>query len=265
MRKRLENKVVIVTGASKGMGAGIAKLMGSEGAKVVVNYASSKIDAEKVVNEITYNGGIAIAIQGDITKFEDVKRLFKDTKNAFGTLDVLVNNAGIYNFAPLGGVTEDAYRKTYDLNVWGLILTSQEAIKMFDKNGGSIINISAALTRSPEAHQLIYASSKNAVNSITISLAQELGPKNIRINAILPGPVMTEGAKKMHASGSVMAEDITNGGVSEVSDMGKKMITRTALGRIGKPEDIANMAVFLASNEANFVTGQLIDLSGGFK
>jgi 3-oxoacyl-[acyl-carrier protein] reductase len=265
MSKRLENKVVIITGASKGMGAGIAKLMGAEGAKVVVNYASSKIDADKVVSEITNNGGTAIAIQGDITKSEDVKRLFEDTKKAFGNLDVLVNNAGVYNFAPLGGITEDSYRKTYDLNVWGLILTSQEAVKMFGENGGSIINISAALTRGPEAYQLIYASSKNAVNSITISLAQELGPKNIRINAILPGPVMTEGAKKMHASGLVKAEDVTKGGTSEVSDMGKKMISRTALGRIGMPEDIANMAVFLASDQANFVTGQLIDLSGGFK
>src|ERR1035437_1731595 len=265
MSKRLENKVIIVTGASKGMGAGMAKMMSAEGAKVVVNYASSKTDADNVVNEITKNGGTAIAVQGDISKFEDVKHLFEETKKAFGKLDVLVNNAGMYNFAPLESVTEEAYRKTFDLNVLGVILASQEAIKMFDIKGGSIINISAALTRNPEAHQTIYASSKNAVNSITISLAQELGPKNIRVNAILPGPVITEGAKKMHASGSVMAEDITNGGVSEVSDMGKKMITRTALGRIGKPEDIANMAVFLASNEANFVTGQLIDLSGGYK
>jgi 3-oxoacyl-[acyl-carrier protein] reductase len=260
MTKKLENKVVIVTGASKGMGAGIAKLMGAEGAKVVVNYATSKTDAEKVVNEITNNGGTAIAIQGDISKSDDVTRLFEETKKTFGKLDVLVNNAGIYNFAPLAGVTEDAYRKTFDLNVWGLILTSQEAVKMFDTKGGSIINISAAITRNPEAHQMIYASSKNAVNSITISLAQELGPKNIRINAILPGPIMTEGAKKMHAN-PAMTEGVT----SKASDMGNKMISRTALGRMGKPEDIANMAVFLASNEANFVTGQLIDLSGGFK
>jgi 3-oxoacyl-[acyl-carrier protein] reductase len=260
MSKRLENKVIIVTGASKGMGAGIAKLMGAEGAKMVVNYASSKTDADNVVNEITNNGGTAIAIQGDISKLADVKHLFEETQKAFGKLDVLVNNAGMYSFAPLEAVTEDAYRKTFDLNVLGVILTSQEAIKMFDTKGGSIINISAALTRNPEAHQTIYASSKNAVNSITISLAQELGPKNIRINAILPGPIITEGVKKMQANMPVKKVE-----ASEVPNMGNKMISRTALGRIGKPEDIANMAVFLASEEANFVTGQLIDLSGGYK
>jgi len=260
MSKRLENKVIIITGASKGMGAGIAKLMGAEGAKVIVNYASSKTDADNIVNEITNNGGTAIAIQGDISKTEDVKRLFEETQKAFGKLDVLVNNAGMYSFAPLEAVTEAAYRKTFDLNVLGVILTSQEAIKLFDINGGSIINISAALTRNPEAHQTIYASSKNAVNSITISLAQELGSKNIRVNAILPGPVITEGVKKMQANMPVKKVE-----ASEATNMENKMISRTALGRIGKPEDIANMAVFLASEEASFVTGQLIDLSGGYK
>jgi 3-oxoacyl-[acyl-carrier protein] reductase len=260
MSKRLENKVVIITGASKGMGAEMAKMMSGEGAKVVVNYASSKTDADKVVNEITENGGTAIAVQGDVSKSDDVKRIFEETQKAYGRLDVLVNNAGMYNFAPLAGVTEETYRKTFDLNVLGVILTSQEALKMFDENGGSIINISAALTRSPEAFQTVYAASKNAVNSITISLAQELGHKNIRVNAILPGPVITEGVKKMQANMPMKKVE-----PAEEQSMGNKMVSRTALGRIGKPEDIANMAVFLASNEAIFVTGQLIDLSGGYK
>jgi 3-oxoacyl-[acyl-carrier protein] reductase len=253
MSKKVENKVVIVTGASKGIGAGIAKQMGLEGAKVVVNYVTSKADADKVVNEITKAGGTAIAIKADMTKVTDVQRLFADTIIAFKKLDVLVNNAGIYEFATLEGSTEESYRRQFDINVLGVLLASQEAIKLFTAKGGSIINISSFASKNPEPYSLVYAATKAAVSSFTTSLSQELGPKNIRVNSILPGGVLTEGVAKLGLSND--AED----------PIVKQMISRTALGRMGTPEDIGKLAVFLASDEAYFVTGQEIDISGGFK
>jgi 3-oxoacyl-[acyl-carrier protein] reductase len=250
MSNKLENKVVIVTGASKGIGAGIAKQLAKAGAKVVVNYASSKEGADVVVNEITKLGGTAIAVQGDMSKQEDVKRLFTETVAIFGTLDSLINNAGIYEFAPLEGVTEDSYRRVFDINVLGILLTSQEALKTFGQKGGSIINVSSYASTRPDAYSIVYGASKGAVDSLTISLSKELGPKNIRVNSIQPGGVLTEGVAKL-------------GAVAD-SEMIKATIKRSSLGRMATPEDIGNTAVFLVSDEASAITGQFIEVSGGY-
>ena len=251
MSKKLENKVVIVTGASKGIGAGIAKQMGVSGAKVVVNYASSKEGAEAVVAEIVKSGGNAIAVQGDMSKQTDVKRLFEETVKVFGGLDVLVNNAGIYEFALLDTFTEDSYRRMFDINVLSLLLTSQEAVKLFSTNGGSIINISSFASTRPEPYSVVYGATKSAVDNITTSLSQELGPKNIRVNSIRPGGVFTEGVASL--------------GATEDSDAIKGMVNRSALGRMATPNDIGKMAVFLASDDSTIITGQTIEVSGGFK
>jgi 3-oxoacyl-[acyl-carrier protein] reductase len=193
MSKKPENKVVIVTGASKGIGAGIAKQMGAAGAKVVVNYASGRADTDKVVNEITNNGGTAVAVQGDVSKSADVKRIFAETKNAFGTLDVLVNNAGVYSALPIEDFNEDAYRKMFDLNVLGTLLTSQEALKLFNEKGGSIINISSIVSKDAAPTLSVYGASKAAMSLITNVLSKELAPKNIRVNSLLPGMILTKG------------------------------------------------------------------------
>jgi 3-oxoacyl-[acyl-carrier protein] reductase len=251
MNKKLTNKVVIVTGASKGIGAGIAKQMGKEGARVVVNYSTSKSDADNVVNEIKSNGGIAIAVQGDVSKSNDVKRLFEETKKAFGGLNVLVNNAGVFAGVPLSEFTEEAYRKMFDVNVLGTLLTSQEALKLFDINGGSIINISSIVSTDPEPTLSVYGASKAAMSLLTNALSKELGPKNIRVNSLRPSMVLTEGL----ASLGVVADNPYVG----------VMTGRTALGRLATPEDIGNMAVFLSTDEASMVTGQEIEVSGGFK
>jgi 3-oxoacyl-[acyl-carrier protein] reductase len=251
MNKKLENKVVIVTGASKGIGAGIAKQMGAAGAKVVVNYATSKESADAIVQEIVKVGGHAIAIQGDMSKQSEVKHLFEETIKAFGGLDVLVNNAGIYEFALLEGFTEVSYRRTFDINVLGILLTSQEAVNLFGTNGGSIINISSFAGTRPEPYSVVYAASKGAVDSITYSLSQELGAKNIRVNSIRPGGVFTDGVAKL--------------GATEDSDAIQGMVKRSALGRMATPMDIANMAVFLASDDSKIITGQTIEVSGGLK
>jgi 3-oxoacyl-[acyl-carrier protein] reductase len=251
MNKKLENKVVIVTGASKGIGAGIAKQMGVSGAKVVVNYASSKEGAEAVVAEIVKSGGNAIAVQGDMSKQTDVKRLFEETVKVFGGLDVLVNNAGIYEFALLDTFTEDSYRRMFDVNLLSLLLTSQEAVKLFSTNGGSIINISSFASTRPEPYSVVYGATKSAVDNITTSLSQELGPKNIRVNSIRPGGVFTEGVASL--------------GATEDSDAIKGMVNRSALGRMATPNDIGKMAVFLASDDSTIITGQTIEVSGGFK
>lgn len=253
MSHKLANKVVIVTGASKGIGAGIAKQMGAEGAKVVVNYVSSKEDADSVVHAIATKGGTAIAIQGDVSKSEDVKRLFEETKEAFGGLDVLVNNAGIYWALPLEDFTEDAYRRMFDVNVLGTLLTSHEALKLFDEKGGSIINISSVAGKDPELTLSVYGATKAAMSLLTTSLSKELGPKNIRVNSILPSMVLTEGLASL---GLVANTD--NPYIS-------LMTSRTALGRLGTAEEIGNVAVFLSTDEASFVTGQEIEVSGGFK
>ena len=251
MNNNLENKVAIVTGASKGIGAEIAKQMGASGAKVIVNYASSKENADAVVAHIIQAGGNAISVQGDISKQTDIKHLFEETIRIFGSLDILVNNAGIYEFELLETFTEDSFRRTFDLNVLGLLLATQEAIKLFDEKGGSIINISSFASTRPEPYSVVYAASKGAVDSITCALSQELGPKNIRVNAIRPGGVLTEGVAKL--------------GITEESESIKSLINRSSLGRMATPNDIGNMAVFLASDESKIITGQTIEVSGGFK
>ena len=251
MTNNLENKVAIVTGASKGIGAEIAKQMGASGAKVIVNYASSKENADAVVAHIIQAGGNAISVQGDISKQTDIKHLFEETIRIFGSLDILVNNAGIYEFELLETFTEDSFRRTFDLNVLGLLLATQEAIKLFDEKGGSIINISSFASTRPEPYSVVYAASKGAVDSITYALSQELGPKNIRVNAIRPGGVLTEGVAKL--------------GITEESESIKSLINRSSLGRMATPNDIGNMAVFLASDESKIITGQTIEVSGGFK
>lgn len=251
MNNKLENKVVVVTGASKGIGAGIAKQMGASGAKVVVNYASSKESADAVVAEIISAGGNAVAVQGDMSKQSDVKRLFEETLNLFGGLDVLVNNAGVYEFALLDSFTEGSYRRTFDLNVLGVLLTSQEAVKLFGENGGSIINISSFAGTRPEPYSVVYAASKGAVDSITYALSQELGSKNIRVNSIRPGGVWTEGVAKL--------------GLTEESESIQSVVDRSALGRMATPNDIGSIAVFFASDESSIITGQTVEVSGGFK
>lgn len=251
MNNSLENKVVIVTGASKGIGAGIAKQMGLAGAKVVVNYATSKEGADAVVNSIIEQGGIAIAIQADVSKQADVKNLFEKTISSYGRLDTLVNNAGCYEFALLESLTEDSYRRMFDLNVLGTLWASKEAILHLDHQGGSIINISSFVGTRPESHSVIYAATKGATDSITYALSQEVGSKQIRVNSIRPGGVLTEGTARW--------------GATAESDAVKGMISRCALGRMPTPLDIGNMAVFLASDESSVITGQTIEVSGGFK
>ncbi|CAM3742633.1 SDR family NAD(P)-dependent oxidoreductase [Flavobacterium chungbukense] len=251
MKRILENKVVVITGASKGIGAGVAKQMAASGAKVVVNYGSSKQEAEEVVAAIIRSGGSAVAVQGDISILADVKRLFQETIKVYGRLDALVNNAGIYEFELLESFTEESYRKTFDINVLGVLLASKEAAPLFDENGGSIINISSFAGTRPEPYSVVYAASKGAVDSITYALSQELGPKNIRVNSIRPGGVFTEGIAKLGAS---LDSDVILGTVK-----------RSALGRMATPDDIGNMAVFFASEESKIITGQTVEVSGGFK
>src|SRR5256714_946465 len=221
---RLPNKVAIVTGASKGIGASIAKHLAAEGASVVVNYASSKEDADRVVGEITRDGGKAIAVQANVAKLAEIERLFSETKKAFGKLDILVNNAGVYEFSPLDGVTEDHFRKHFDLNVLGLVLASKEATKYFGSEGGSIINISSAASTLTPANTSVYTGTKGAVDAVTRTLAKELGPRNIRVNSLNPGMIETEG---------VISAGFDKG------DFRKQLESQTPLGRIGHVEDVA--------------------------
>lgn len=248
--KKLTGKVAVVTGAAKGIGAGIAKQLADEGAAVVVNYSSSKGDAEKVVGAITAQGGKAIAVQGDISKKADIERLFAETKSKFGRLDILVNNAGVYEFSPLEGVTEEHFHKQFNLNVLGLILASQSAAKLFDSNGGSIVNISSVVSTLAVPGSAVYSGTKGAVDAVTRSLASELGPRGIRVNAIRPGMVETEG---LHASGI------------QGSDMQKQVKAQTPLGRLGQPQDIAGAAVFLASPDSSWITGETFVIAGGLR
>jgi 3-oxoacyl-[acyl-carrier protein] reductase len=247
---KLKGKVAIVTGASKGIGAAIAKHLAAAGASVVVNYASSKEGADRVVADVARDGGKAVAVQANVAKHADIQRLFSETKKAFGSLDILVNNAGIYEFAPLEEVTAEHFHKMFDLNVLGLILATQEAVKHFGPGGGSIINISSVAARSAPATTSVYSATKAAVNAVTKSLAQELGPRHIRVNAINPGMVETEG---VHAAG--IAE----------SDFRKQVESQTPLGRIGQPQDIAPAAVFLASADSAWITGETFYISGGLQ
>ena len=250
MSKKLSGKVAVVTGASKGIGAEIAKHLAAAGAAVVVNYSSSKEGAERVVNEIRSKESKAVAVQANLSKKSDIERLFAETTKAFGRLDILVNNAGIYEFASLEEVTELHFHKQFDLNVLGLILASQQAAKLFGSAGGSIINISSIASTSTPPHTSVYSATKAAVDAVTRSLAQELGPRKIRVNAINPGMVDTEGVRAA--------------GITE-SDFRKQVESQTPLGRIGQPRDIAPAAVFLASDDAAWITGETFHISGGLR
>jgi 3-oxoacyl-[acyl-carrier protein] reductase len=247
---KLTGKVAVVTGASKGIGAGIANELAAAGASVVVNYASSKEGADRVVAEIEGKGGKAVAIQGDVSKSADVTRLFADAKAAYGSLDILVNNAGVYQFSPLEGITEDEFHRQFNTNVLGLLLTTQEGVKHFGAEGGSVINIGSVISQLPMANSSIYTATKSAVDAITHVLSKELAPKSIRVNSINPGGVETEGT---HAAGIVGSE------------MEKQMVAQTPLGRLGQPGDIGTIAVFLASADSNWLTGELLLASGGMR
>ena len=246
---KLKNKVAVVTGASKGIGASIAKHFAADGAKVVVNYASSKEGADRVVKEITDNGGIAISVQADVSKEADVARLFEETNKAFGTLDILVNNAVYQGYAPIEQVSIEIFRQSFNVNVLGAILTIQAALKLFGDKGGNIINISSGASKMPLPAASMYSASKAALDAVTVSLSKELGAKNIRVNSILPGATETEGA--------------ASAGVTAGSEYEKMFIANTPLGRRGQPEDIAKAAVFLASDDAAWITGEQISVSGG--
>lgn len=246
---KLKNKVAIVTGASKGIGASIAKHFAREGAKVVVNYASSKEAADEVVKAIIENGGIALAVQGDVSKEADVIRLFEATKNAFGTLDILVNNAAYQGYTPIEQVSVESFHQHFNVNVLGAILAIQSSLKLFGDKGGNIVNISSGSSKMPLPTASMYSSTKAALDAITISLSKELGAKNIRVNSILPGATATEGARIA--------------GVTTGSEYEKMFIANTPLGRIGHPEDIAKAAVFLVSDDAAWITGEQISVSGG--
>ena len=248
--KKLQDKVAIVTGASKGIGAAIARHLADEGAAVVVNYASSRAEADRVVAEITRNGGRAIAVQANVTKQADVDRLFAETKKAFGRLDILVNNAGVYAFVPLEDITEDHFRKQFDTNVLSVLLASKTAVRYFDAAGGSIVNISSLASTLAPATSAVYSASKAAVDAVTRALASELGPRKIRVNAINPGTVETEG---VHAAGFME------------SDFLKDAVAKTPLGRLGQPDDIARVAVFLTSPDAAWVTGETVLATGGLR
>jgi 3-oxoacyl-[acyl-carrier protein] reductase len=245
----LTGKVAIVTGASKGIGAAIAKGLAAVGASVVVNYASSREGADRVVAEIAAKGGKAVAVEADVSKAADVRRLFDEAKKAFGSLDVLVNNAGVYRFAPIEEVTEDEFHRTFNINVLGVLLTSREAMKHFGPDGGSVINISSVASTSPTPTAVVYSATKGAVDTITRVLAKELGPKKIRVNAIKPGGVETEGVHSLGVIGS---------------EFEQQMVARTPLGRLGQPDDIASVAVFLASADSAWMTGETISVGGGF-
>jgi 3-oxoacyl-[acyl-carrier protein] reductase len=247
---KLSGKTAVVTGASKGIGAAIAKALAAEGAAVVVNYASSREGADKVVADIVAGGGKALAVQGDVSKGADVTRLFAETKTAFGPVDVLVNNAGVYQFAPLDGVTEDEFHRQFNTNVLGLLLATQEAARHFNPEGGSIINISSGAVSMNLPETSTYTATKASVDAITRVLSKELGPRKIRVNAISPGAVETEG---VHAMGIIG------------SDFEKQLTSQTPLGRMGQPTDIAPVAVFLASADSAWLTGEVILASGGLR
>jgi len=245
---KLNNKVAIVTGASKGIGAGIAKAYGTEGASVVVNYSSDKAGAEKVVNEIIANGGKALAVKGNVADAADVKQLFAEAKSTFGRVDILVNNAGVFRFDPLEAVTEEEFHRQFNTNVLGTILATQQAVQHFDEAGGSVINISSLISDNPMAYSVVYSATKGAVDTIAVALSKEFAGKKIRVNTIAPGGVETEGT-------------VTAGIIG--SDLEKQMISGTPLGRMGQPDDIAKVAVFLASDDSAWVNGEKINVTGG--
>ena len=246
---KLSGKVAVVTGASKGIGAAVARALGAEGASVVVNYASSKEGADKVVEAIRASGGKAIAVKADVSKAADASALIDDTIKAFGRLDVLVNNSGVYEFTPIESVTEESFHRMFNINVLGLLLVTQAATKHLPE-GGSIINIGSAVTRITPPNSSVYTATKGAVDAITGVLSRELGPRKIRVNALNPGMVETEGA---HAAGFIG------------SDFEKQVAAQTPFGRSGQPEEIADIAVFLASKESRWLTGETLLASGGMR
>lgn len=246
---KLSGKVAVVTGASKGIGAAIAKTLASEGAAVVVNYSSSKAGAERIVSEIQKAGGKAVAIHADLSKPDDAKKLAAETKKEFGKVDVLVNNAGVYEFRPLELIDEGHVKKIFDLNVTGLLFTTQEIVKLIPEEGGSIINVSSVVAKTPPSGSAVYSATKGAVDVISRVLAQELGPKKIRVNSLSPGFTITEGVQ---ASGFE-------------EDLSKSSVSRTPLGRVGQPDDIAKVALFLASSDSGWVTGETILAGGGIR
>lgn len=248
MSQKLAGKVAIVTGASKGIGASIALHLAREGASIVVNYSSSKEGADRVVTEIGRLGGRAVAVQANLSKPTEVERLFSEAKKALGRIDILVNNAGIYEFAPIDAITPEHFHKQFDLNVLGLILASQQAVRQFGPEGGSIINISSVAATASLAAASVYSATKAAVDAVTRSLAKELGPRRIRVNSVNPGMVETEG--------------VHSAGIAE-SDFRKQVEAQTPLGRIGQPQDIAPAVVFLASPDAGWITGETLYVSGG--
>ncbi len=250
MTRKLKGKVAVVTGASKGIGAGIAKALADEGASVVVNYASSKEGADRVVAEIAARGGIALAVQGDVSKPAHIERLFSEVKKAFGRLDILVNNAGVYEFSPLEAVTEDLFHKQFNVNVLGLLLTTKEGVKHMGPEGGSVINIGSGASSMRPPNSAVYTATKAAVDAITGVLAKELGPRKIRVNSINPGMIETEG---VHTAGLVG------------SDFQKMVETQAPLGRVGQPDDISPTAVYLASSDSKYMTGETLLVSGGLK
>lgn len=250
MSQKLAGKVAVVTGVSKGIGAAIAKHLAAEAASVVVNYASSKEGADKVVAEIAGAGGKAVGVKANVAQKEEIEHLFAETKKAFGQFDVLVNNAGIYEMLPLESITPEHFHKQFDLNVLGLLLTTQEAVKHFGAEGGSVINISSVVSTWGAPGGAVYSATKGAVDALTRSLAKELGPKGIRVNAINPSMVETEGT---HSAGI------------EGSDFQAATKAATPLGRLGQPQDIAGAVVFLASSDSSWITSETFLISGGFR
>jgi 3-oxoacyl-[acyl-carrier protein] reductase len=248
--KKLEGQVAVVTGASKGIGAGIARALAEDGAAVVVNYASSRDDADRVVAEIEHRGGRAIAVQADVAKQADVVRLFTETRKAFGRLDILVNNAGVYEFKPLDAVTEEHFHKQFDVNVLGLLLATREAVKAFGPEGGSIINVGSGASRITPPNSSVYTATKGAVDAITGVLARELGPRHIRVNGINPGMIETEGVRSAHMN---------------EGEFRRWLEAHSPLGRIGQTDDVAPTAVFLASSDSKFITGESLLVSGGVR
>jgi 3-oxoacyl-[acyl-carrier protein] reductase len=247
---KLTGKVAVVTGASKGIGAGIAKQFASEGAAVVVNYASDKKGADRLVDEISKRGGKALAIQGNVAKKTDVERLFAEADKTFGKIDIVVNNAGVYEFVPLEEVTEQQFHRMFDTNVLGMLLATQEALKHFNPDGGSIVNIGSLASVLTPPTGAVYNATKAAVDAITRTLAKELGPRKIRVNAINPGMVITEG--------------VITGGFHE-SDFRTMLESQTPLGRVGQTDDIAPAAVFFASDDSKWITGETLVIAGGLR
>jgi len=247
---KLNGKVAVVTGASKGIGADIAKQFAAEGAAVVVNYASSKEGADRVVDQIAKRGGRAIAIRANVARKADIEHLFVEAKKAFGKIDILVNNAGVYDWSPIEEITEEQFHRQFDVNVLGLLLATQEAVKQFGSDGGNIINVSSTVTSLTPPGLSVYTGTKGAVDAITRTLAKELGPRKIRVNAINPGMVETEGVR--------------SAGFDQ-GDLRKSIEAQTPFGRVGQPSDIAPAAVFFASSDSGWITGETLRVAGGLR